>query len=312
MKAGNATPGTTLRVVLAPDMAIGPGKAELLEAVKATGSIPEFALPRDARLFRSRCLATALAWACLAISSPGGAVAAEPPVVAAASDLQFALAEVAGAFARQTGQQVRLSFGSSGNFARQIRQGAPFELYFSADEQYVHDLARDGFARDQGQLYAIGRIVIKVPRGSPLKADGTLADLRVALSDGRLKKFAIANPEHAPYGRRAEEALRHAGLWESIRDRLVLGENVSQAAQFATSGSTQGGIIAYSLALAPKVSALGAHALIPAEWHQPLRQRMALMRNAGPVAARFHAFAQEPPARAIFRRYGFLLPGEGQ
>lgn len=255
----------------------------------------------------------AIAWlACLVglAGFAGPAPAAEPPVIAAAADLQFALAEVGEAFTRQTRQAVKLSFGSSGNFARQVRQGAPFELFFSADEQYVLDLARDGFTRDQGELYAVGRIVIIAPHGSPLKADGSLADLRAALADGRVTKFAIANPEHAPYGKRAEEALRHAGLWERIKPRLVLGENVSQAAQFATSGSTQGGIIAYSLALSPKVSALGAYALIPEAWHQPLRQRMVLTKKAGAAAERFLEFAQSPPARAIFKKYGFVLPGE--
>jgi molybdate transport system substrate-binding protein len=164
--------------------------------------------------------------------------------------------------------------------------------------------------RDGGQLYAIGRIVLIVPRGSPLKPDGTLDDLKAALSDGRLTKFAIANPEHAPYGKRAEEALRHKGLWETIKPRLVLGENVSQAAQFATSANAQGGIIAYSLALSPKVLALGEHMLIPETWHEPLRQRMALTKNAGPVAEAFYEFAQGPTARATFRKYGFVLPGE--
>src|SRR5688500_7238595 len=152
-----------------------------------------------------------------------------------------------------------------------------------------------------GTLYAVGRTVIIVPHGSPLTADGTFEDLRAALNDGRVQKFAIANPEHAPYGRRAEEALRHAGLWEAIEDRLVLGENVSQAAQFATSGSAEGGIIAYSLALSPKVSALGPFELIPAEWHDPLPQRMELLKDAGATAERFFAFVQQPSARAIMR-----------
>lgn len=236
--------------------------------------------------------------------------AAEPPLVAAAADLQFALADIAERFTRDTGQQVKLVFGSSGNFARQIRQGAPFSIYLSADEAYVLELARDGFTRDEGMLYAIGRIVLKVPKGSPLALDGTLEDLARAIGDGRLKRFAIANPEHAPYGKRAEEALRHKGIWEAIRPYLVFGENVSQAAQFATSGNAQGGIIAYSLALSPKLKALGAHALIPAEWHEPLRQRMVRLRDAGPVADRFYAYLREEPAREIFRRYGFVLPGE--
>ena len=247
----------------------------------------------------------------LALSGAGPAVPAEePPIIAAASDLQFALTEVATAFTAETGLEVKLTFGSSGNFARQIRQDAPFQMYLSADEDYVLDLAKDGFTRDQGELYALGRIVIIVPHGSPLRPDGSLEDLRAALQDGRVQKFAIANPEHAPYGRRAEEALRHAGLWQAIEDRLVLGENVSQAAQFATSGSAEGGIIAYSLALSPKVSALGTFELIPLEWHDPLRQRMALLEDAGATAARFFAFMQQPAARAIMRRYGFVLPGE--
>jgi molybdate transport system substrate-binding protein len=233
------------------------------------------------------------------------------PLVAAAADLQFALEETVAVYAAETGIQVKLAVGSSGNFARQIRQGAPFDLFLSADEDYVLDLARDGLARGEGALYAIGRIVLLVPRGSPLKADGTLDDLKAAIGDGRVAKFAIANPEHAPYGKRAEEALRRKGLWEAIQPRLVLGENVSQAAQFAASGNAQGGIAAYSLAIAPKVKALADHALIPAEWHSPLRQRMALLKNAGPEAERFYAHLQTPPARAIFRKYGFVLPGEG-
>jgi molybdate transport system substrate-binding protein len=238
------------------------------------------------------------------------ASADDSPVVAAAADLQFALTEVAEAFQAATGQEVKLAFGSSGNFARQIRQGGPFELYFSADERYVLDLARDGLVRDEGAIYAVGRIVLMVPHASPLRPDGTLDDLAAALDDGRLTRFAIANPEHAPYGRRAEEALRHRGLWDAIAPKLVFGENVSQAAQFALSGSTQGGIIAYSLALAPEVSAQGSFELIPADWHQPLRQRMALLRGSGLVAAQFYDFAQSPAARTIFRRFGVVLPGE--
>jgi molybdate transport system substrate-binding protein len=262
---------------------------------------------RPTRLGR-RALLGAVA---LLIATAGSAGrAAEAPTIAAAADLQFALTDLAAAFTAETGLEVKLTFGSSGNFATQIRQGAPFEMYLSADESYVLDLAKEGFTRDDGALYAVGRIVIMVPHGSPLEADGALEDLRAALADGRIQKFAIANPEHAPYGRRAEEALRHAGLWEAIEERLVLGENVSQAAQFATSGSTQGGIIAYSLALSPQVSALGSYALIPAEWHEPLRQRMVLLKGAGPTAERLFAYVQEPASRAIFRKYGFVLPGE--
>lgn len=231
------------------------------------------------------------------------------PLIAAASDLQFALTELAAEFAAATGRQVRLAFGSTGNFARQIRAGAPFEMFMAADEAFVAGLARDGLTRDEGTLYAVGRIVMVVPVGSPLAADGTLESLRRALADGRIARFAIANPEHAPYGRRAEEALRHAGLWEVIGPHLVLGENVSQAAQFALSGNAQGGIIALSLALSPQLAARGSHDLIPQDWHEPLRQRMVLLNGAGPVAVQFHGYMQSPAARAIMERYGFVLPG---
>ncbi len=240
----------------------------------------------------------------------GAAKAMDTPTVAAASDLQFALAEAAAAFTEETGRTVKLAFGSSGNFFRQIMQGAPFEMFLSADETFVTDLASAGLTEDDGDLYAIGRIAIMVPHGSGLKANGTLEDLASALREGRVGKFAIANPEHAPYGRGAEEALRHAGLWEDIRDKLILGENVSQAAQFATSGSADGGIIAYSLALSPNVSRLGEHALISEEWHRPLRQRMALMKGAGETARSFYRFLLSQTGKAILGRYGFAAPRE--
>jgi molybdate transport system substrate-binding protein len=235
----------------------------------------------------------------------------EAPPIAVAANLQAAMEEIATAFAADTGLSVRLVTGSSGNFVRQIRQGAPFELFFSADEGYVRDLAADGFTRDEGMLYGLGRIVLIVPHGSPLKADGTLEDLSSALADGRLTRFSIANPEHAPYGVAAEQALKHQHLWDALQTKLVLGENVSQAVQFAVSGNAQGGIVAYSLALSPEVAARADHALIPEDWHQPLNQRMVLLKGAGSTAERFYSYVQSPPARAIFRKFGYLLPGEG-
>lgn len=235
---------------------------------------------------------------------------ADTPVIAGAADLKFALEEIAAAFKEDTGREVNLVLGSSGNLYRQIGQGAPFRMFLSADEGFVFKLADAGKTVDRGELYAIGRIVILVPHGSPLKADGQLNDLAAALADGRLRKFAIANPEHAPYGKRAEEALKQAGLWEKIKDKLVLGENVSQAAQFAISGGTQGGIVAYSLVLAPAVARLGSYALIPDSWHEPLRQRMVLLKGADDTTRAFYRYMQRPAARAIMKRYGFLLPAE--
>src|SRR5947208_8151813 len=165
-------------------------------------------------------------------------------------------------------------------------------MFLSADECFVFRLPDAGKTLDRGTLYAEGRIVLFAPKGSPLKPDGNFADLRAALQDGRIQRFAIANPEHAPYGRAAEQALKGQGLWDAIRPKLVLGENVSQAAQFATSGSAQGGIFAYSLALAPSVSGLGSYAVLASDWHAPLRQRMVLMKGAGETAQAFYRHLQ--------------------
>lgn len=239
--------------------------------------------------------------------------AADVPVVAAAADLKFALTEIAARFETDTGQRVRLSFGSSGNFAQQIEQGAPFEIFLSADEQFVFRLAERGLTVDRGALYAIGRLVLFAPTGSALTPDAGFEDLKAALADGRLRRFAIANPEHAPYGRAARAALKHAGVWPAIEQRLVFGENAAQAMQFAASGSSQGGIVPLSLSKAPEVARLGRFALLPAEWHanEPLRQRMVLLRAAGATARAFFAYLQQDAARSVLSRNGFTLPDSG-
>jgi len=233
--------------------------------------------------------------------------AAKPPsaAIAAAADLQFALPEVAQAFERASGRRLRLSFGSSGVFTQQIIQGAPFELLLSADEHYVDLLFSAGRTDDHGMLYAIGRIALFIPSGSPLKADRDLADLGRAASDGRLKRLSIANPEHAPYGRAAREALIHAGIWAQVENKLVLGENAAQAAQFAATGSAQAGILPLSLVRVPEMVAKGAFVTLPESWHAPLRQRMVLIKGAGETARQFYAYLQQPAAREILARYGF-------
>lgn len=257
------------------------------------------------RVARRQVLA-ALPW--LAVAAAPALAQPAAPVVAAASDLQFAVEEIAAAFTADTGMRVRLSMGSTGNFARQIREGAPFEMFMAADEQFIADLHRDGFTRNAGDLYAIGRLAIMVPHGSTLVPDPELDNLAGMLAAGQIARFAIANPEHAPYGMRAREALIARGIWDDLQPFLVLGENVSQAAAFALSGNSEGGIIAWSLALAPQVAPQGSFALIPEDRHAPLRQRMVLLRNAGPAAEAFYAYMMEPAAREIMERYGFVLP----
>jgi molybdate transport system substrate-binding protein len=231
-----------------------------------------------------------------------------PPVVAAASDLKFALEEVAKAFTKDTGARVELVFSSSGTLTRQLIDGAPFELFMSADEAFVFKLADAGLTRDRGALYAIGRLVLFAPHGSPLKVDENLTGLRALAANGGLKRFAIANPAHAPYGRAAEAVLRAKGLWDAVNPSLVLGENISQAAQFAASGNAAGGMIALSLMLAPPFRDAGTYVLLSDRDHPPLRQRMVLMKRAGPTAAKFYDYMQQPAARKILERYGFVIP----
>lgn len=236
---------------------------------------------------------------------------AETANVAAASNMQFALQEIAARYQKDSGHSLRLVFGSSGNLYRQISQGAPFQLFLSADEAYVQQLAAAGKTLDEGVLYGLGRIALMAPKGSSLTLGGELQGLTAALAEGQIKKFAIANPEHAPYGRAAEQALQHAGLWDALQGKLVLGENIAQAAQFATSGNAQGGIVAYSLALAPGVAERGEFVLIPSAWHQPLRQRMVLLKGASASAQAFYQYLQQPAARAIMTKYGFDMPEAG-
>jgi molybdate transport system substrate-binding protein len=241
----------------------------------------------------------------------GSAVAATPvdvPAIAAASSAQYALTDIASEFRRETGHEVRLAFGSSGNFRRQIADGAPFELFLSADEGYADALVREKRTQGSGAVYAVGRLVLFVPRGSPLRPDPTLGDLNAALGDGRLRKLAIANPAVAPYGRAAQQVLERAGLWKRVEPHLVLGENISQATQFAASGAAQAGIVAYSLMREPGMDARGSYVLLPADAHASLEQKMVLLKSAGPTARAFAAFVVSPKGRAIFARYGFETP----
>lgn len=247
---------------------------------------------------------------CLAaVLIASGTAMAQVPRIAAASDLTFALDDAAARFERETGDRVQVVFGSSGTLTRQILDGAPFELFLSADEGFVDTLASAGLTRDDGVLYAIGRLVIFAPHGSPLTVDAHLDGLRSLMSRAAVTRFAMANPEYAPYGRAAEAALRAAGLWDRIKPSLVLGENIAQAATFATSGDTVGGLLAHSLVLAPPMRGRGTFALLPDSLYPPLRQRMVLMKRASAVAQRFYQYLQTPEARAVLERFGFGLPG---
>jgi len=181
-------------------------------------------------------------------------------------------------------------------------------MFLAADEEFPNQLTAAGLTRDAGVVYALGRLVIFAPEGSPLTVDAQLEGLGRLVKAGRGGRFAIANPEVAPYGRAAEAVLRKHRLWDALRPNLVLGDSITQAAQFATTGNAVGGLIAYSLVLGAELAGRGTYAVIPEADHPPLRQRMVLLKQAGPVAARFYAYLRSEAARAILRKHGFTVP----
>lgn len=233
--------------------------------------------------------------------------AGEKITIAAAADLKFAMEEIVAVF-KQTNaaDQVETIYGSSGKFYTQIQQGAPFDLFFSADIAYPRMLATEGHAAAEARPYAVGRIVLWSASRDASKM--TLADL----ADPAIRKIAIANPKHAPYGKRAEEALRSAGLWDKVESRLVMGENIAQTAQYVQTGNADVGIIALSLALNKELAAKGGYALIPDALHQPLEQGFIVTKRAAanPLAKKFADYMGSPEARRVMVRYGFVLPGE--
>jgi molybdate transport system substrate-binding protein len=232
-------------------------------------------------------------------------------LVAAAADLSGAVRELAAAFQKASGHTVKLSPGSSGTFHAQIVNGAPFDVFLSADMDYVRDLEKRGLTEPASLFtYAIGRLVVWVPKASPL--DVSTSGLR-ALADSRVRKIAIANPAHAPYGRAAEAALRQAGVLDSAKARLVLGENVLQAAQFAQSGAADAGIVALSLAVAEPLKSAGRYWEIPETGYPRMEQGAALLRQARkaghlPAAQAFLALLKGADGQAVLRRYGFGIP----
>jgi len=231
--------------------------------------------------------------------------------VAAAADLNFAMADLSGQFEMQTGIKVNVTSGSSGNFFSQIQNGAPFDLFFSADIEYPRKLAAAGFAEPETlREYALGRIVVWVPAGA--KVDVATQGWS-ALLDISVQKIAIANPEHAPYGRAAVAALQKAGIYEQVKAKLVYGENISQAAQFVQSGNAQAGIIALSLAISPGMKE-GKIWEIPAETYPPIEQGAVVLKSAkNKNAARaFLEFVSSPAGRKILEEHGFAISAPKQ
>lgn len=229
--------------------------------------------------------------------------------VAAASDLTYAMKEIAGQFEKATGCSVQLSMGSSGNFLTQIENGAPFDVFFSADIAYPKKLEAEGLAAPGSTyLYGIGKIVLWTRNDSRVDVGKGFS----VLQDSAVSKIAIANPAHAPYGRAAEEALRQAGVYDSVKGRLVLGENISQAAEFVESGNADAGILALSLVLSPTMKDKGRSWNIPENLYAPIEQGAVVVLSSKNQqgAQQFLEYIKQPATVAVLARYGFAPAGK--
>jgi molybdate transport system substrate-binding protein len=253
----------------------------------------------------------ALRWyrffALVSVLLPVQAVRAQSVRVAAASDLQFAMDDLTFRYQKQTDQKISITYGSSGNFYAQIQSGAPFDIFFSADILYVQKLIESRLADPNSlSIYARGQIVLWAPADARLNLS---QDGFAALRDSRVQKIAVANPDHAPYGRAAIDALQRAGLYDGLKSKLVYGENISQAAQFTQSRSAQVGILALSLALSPNMKS-GDRWLIPSDLYTPLDQAAVVLNSStSKTAARaFLEFVKSAAGREILSQHGFTLP----
>jgi len=239
-------------------------------------------------------------WAALA--------SAQEIVVAAAADLSSVFPEVSARFEKETGRKVKTSFGSSGQIMLQIENGAPIDVFFSADVQYPKRLEAEGLTQP-GTIYkyAIGKLVLYVPNSSPLNLSLGLR----ALQSPAAKRIAIANPQHAPYGRAAVEAFRKEGLYDALQSKFVMGENISQTAQYVQSGAADAGILALSLVLSPQMKNAGRYVEVPASDYAPLEQAAVILKSSKDkaAAARFMDFISKPEIVRLLAQYGFTMPG---
>jgi molybdate transport system substrate-binding protein len=232
-------------------------------------------------------------------------------LIAAASNLRFAMHEICQGFQEANSSiQTKVSYGSSGNFFAQIKQGAPFDIFFSADKTYPELLEKEGLtANEMQEVYAVGKIVLWLPNESKVDSDKGLQ----AVISPRVTKLAIANPRHAPYGRAAEESLRYYGLWEKVEGKLIYGENISQTAQFVHTGAADAGIIALSLAISPKMLQEGRYWVIPDESHSDIEQIYVVLKKGKEKESvrKFLDFIHGEKGGKILSRYGFVIPGTG-
>lgn len=233
--------------------------------------------------------------------------AAQEITVAAAADLQFAMQDIAGRYQKETGKIVKVIYGSSGNFFQQLQNGAPFDIFFSANLDYAKKLQAAGLTvPDSYYRYAKGKIVVWVPNDSNLDLSSGIQ----VLLNPTVKKIAVANPQHAPYGQAAVAAMQKENIYDKVKDKLVLGENISQTASFVASGSADAGIIALSLALSPNMKDKGRYAEIPADDYPPIEQACVILSSSKnkDVARQFLSFIKTPSTASVLQSYGFDVP----
>lgn len=229
--------------------------------------------------------------------------------VFAAADLQYALKEIASMYQKENPQdKVELIFGSSGKGFAKVKAGAPYHIFFSANIKYVQELYKEGYCTTEPKPYAVGRIVVWVRKDSGLDP----SKFPQVLLDPRVKKIAVANWEHAPYGRAAKEVLENYGIFDKVKNKLVLGENIAQTASYVYSGAADVGLIALSLAKSEEMSKVGKYWLIPEDKHERILQGYCITKQGrnSYAAKKFYEFVGTPKARKIFIKYGFILPGE--
>jgi molybdate transport system substrate-binding protein len=242
--------------------------------------------------------------AVLAVSCISQLCIAQEITVAAAADLQFAMQDVAARFQKETGKTVKLTYGSSGNFFQQIQNGAPFDVFFSANLDYAKKLDAAGLTEPGSYYpYAKGKIVIWVRNDSKLDLSSGVQ----ALLDPSIKKIAVANPEHAPYGQAAVAAMQNDKIYEKVKDKFVLGENISQTASFVVSGGADVGIVALALALSPNMKDKGRYVEVPAGEYPPIEQACVILASSKnkETARQFLAFIKTPAIGDLLRSYGF-------
>lgn len=251
-------------------------------------------------------LACLLALALLSVAN----VNAEALNVAVASNMSHAISEIAASFQRNTGIQVRLTFGSSGNFTRQLIQGAPYRVFLSADGKYVRKLEENNVVLLADLAFARGRIGIFIPRNSDLYQIDELSTVIKKMYHGNYSRIVMANPTHAPYGIAAQQALQKAGLWVIDKQGLLLAENAAQATQIAISGNVDVGIIPSSHALLPELADKGKFYPLPADWHAPLLHHLVLLQGASKSETQFFEYLQTEEAKEVLRKHGYSMLAE--